>query len=317
MTRQFVLLLHQAFTTNPATIPATAPVVAFLQSMSLPPPPTFDDLPLPNTTLHYVKCGTGPPLVIVPATVSLIRQWLPLAQFMGQCFTAHFFELPGHGRSTPYPVKFASHLVPQTVGAFMDVLGHDTFNLMGFSFGGLLALRTLEELQDRIENVFLISPCISKKALKFSNSRQWFFRRACTMLKSAYIQQGAVSILHNKKIERSLILALSKISKIDKSILESKDALKIPQSTLDVLVYTVDEIFNSEYHYPGAPFPHPCYFAMSLYDDLLDYDITLNITSQHFTDLTVQTFTLPYHQPPKPPTFEWLNQEFGHFLKLL
>jgi len=74
--------------------------------MKTPPDPTFGKVKLPGTTLHYVKAGSGPPLVIVPATVSLISQWLPLTQFMGQRFTAYFFELPGHGQSTPYPYKF-------------------------------------------------------------------------------------------------------------------------------------------------------------------------------------------------------------------
>lgn len=283
--------------------------------MAIAPSATFGDLQLSNTTLHYVKCGSGPPLVIVPATVSLIRQWLPLAQFMGQRFTAYFFELPGHGNSTPYPVKFESHLVPETVKNFMAAMGYETFNLMGFSFGGLLALRTLEALQDRIETVVLISPCVSKRALKYSTRRQWGFRQACSAFKSPTVQQGALRILRNQQIERPLIYALSKVSKIDKKILESKDALNIPPSTLDVLAHTIDEIFNIEYHFQGRPFPHPCHFGMSLYDDMLDYDTTLEIVRSHFNNLSVHTFTLPYHQPPEPPTIAWLNQEFGSILE--
>jgi pimeloyl-ACP methyl ester carboxylesterase len=253
--------------------------------------------------------------VIVPATVSLINQWLPLAQFMGQRFTTYFFELPGHGNSTPYPEKFESHLVPETVKNFMEAMGYPTFNLMGFSFGGLLALRTLEALQDRIETVVLISPCVSKLALKYSTRRQWGFRQACSALKSQTVQQRTLRILNNRQIERPLIYAISKVSKIDKKILESKDALKIPPSTLDVLAHTVDEIFNMEYHFQGRPFQHPCHFGMSLYDDMLDYDTTLEIVRSHFNNLSVHTFTLPYHQPPEPPTFEWLNQEFGPILE--
>jgi ABC-type uncharacterized transport system permease subunit len=64
--------------------------------MAAPPPPTFGEIDLSNTRLHYLRCGNGPPLLMVPATVSLISQWLPLAQFMGQLFTTYFFELPGH-----------------------------------------------------------------------------------------------------------------------------------------------------------------------------------------------------------------------------
>jgi len=285
--------------------------------MLAPPHPTFGDQPLPKTTLHYVTCGSGPPLVIVPATVSLIQQWLPLAQLMGQRFQTYFFELPGHGKSTPYPGKFESHLVPQTVSDFMDAMGHSTFNLMGFSFGGLLALRTLEMLQERIENVILISPCVSRRALKYSRPKQWGFRGGCAALKKPLVQKGAVRLMRSNRIERPLVYALSKAANIEKSILEGKDALKIPLSTLDVVAYTVAEIFNLDYQYPGRPFHHPCYFGMSLYDDLLDYGTTLGIVRQHFSQLTVQSFTLPYHQPPEPPTFDWLSQEFGHFLELL
>jgi pimeloyl-ACP methyl ester carboxylesterase len=236
---------------------------------------------------------------------------------MGQRFRTYFFELPGHGRSTPYPEKFESGLVPQTVMEFMDAMGHETFNLMGFSFGGLLALRTIEALQERIENVILLSPCVSKRALKYSTYRQWGFRRVSAALKVPLVQQGAVRLMQTEKIERPLIYALSAISSIDKSILESKDALKIPQTTLDVLAYTMDEIFKTEYSNPGNPFLNPCYFGMSLFDDLLHYDLTLEIVRQLFSDLMIQTFKLPYHQPPEPPTFEWMVKEFGHFLDLL
>ena len=41
------------------------------------------------------------------------------------------------------------------------------------------------------------------------------------------------------------------------------------------------------------------------------------IVREHFSDLMVRQLTLPYHQPPEPPTFQWLNDEFGQFLDLL
>jgi pimeloyl-ACP methyl ester carboxylesterase len=285
--------------------------------MAAPPPPTFGEIDLSNTRLHYLRCGNGPPLLMVPATVSLISQWLPLAQFMGQLFTTYFFELPGHGKSIPYPDKFDSRLVPGTALELMQAMGHETFNLIGFSFGGLLALRTLEALQQRIENVILISPFVGKQVLRYSSLRQQSFRLASAALKKSLVQRSAIQLMHNSYIERPLIYALSRFANIEESILESKEALKIPQSTLDVLAHTLDEIFSLDYDYPQKPFQHPCYFAMSRYDDLLDYNTTLEVVEQHFADLTTQTFTLPYHQPPEPPTFAWLNQEFGSFLNLL
>lgn len=284
-------------------------------SLTNPPQAECGDMDLPNTRLHYVKAGTGPPLIIVPATVSLIRQWLPLTQFMGQRFTSYFFELPGHGGSTPYPEKFRSEFVPPTVEAFVNNLGYDRFNLMGFSFGGLLALRTLEHLQDRIDKVILLSPCVSRRALKWSMPRQWAFKASIWAMKRRMLLEGIHYMMNAPRLEKPLTYALSKVSNVDRRILENKNALRMPISTLDVFAYTLGEIFQTEYQYAGAPFSIPCYFGMSVNDDILEYSLTEQIVRQHFETITIQKFTHPYHQPPEPPTFEWLNREFGQFLE--
>lgn len=282
-----------------------------------PPQAVFGDMDLPNTRLHYVKAGTGPPLIIVPATVSLIRQWLPLTQFMGQRFTSYFFELPGHGGSTPYPEKFRSEFVPPTVEAFVNNLGYDKFHLMGFSFGGLLALRTLEHLQDRIEKVILLSPCVSRRALKWSTPRQWAFKASIWAMKRRMLLEGIHYVMNAPRLEKPLTFALSKASNVDRRILETKNALRMPISTLDVFAYTLGEIFQTEYQYERAPFQIPCYFGMSVNDDILEYSLTEQIVRSHFERITIQQFTHPYHQPPEPPTFEWLNREFGQFLGMI
>jgi len=285
--------------------------------MNTPPKPTLGHVSLPNTNLHYMKVGSGPPLVIVPATISLIRQWQSLAQFMAQRYTTYFFELPGHGESSPYPKKFNSQMVPDTVAAFMDAMGHESFNLMGFSFGGILAMRTLEALQDRIENVFLLAPCLSKRALLFSSGRQWGLKYILATLKFAAVQKKLLCILHSGRFDQFMFSAFSNLGKLDKQILKTRDVFRIPQSTLDVLAYTLQEIFTTDYCCTEKPFRQKCFFGMSIYDDLLDYDTTLDVVENYFDDLTVQYFTLPYHQPPVTPTYEWLMKEFSGFLDLI
>ena len=74
------------------------------------------------------------------------------------------------------------------------------------------------------------------------------------------------------------------------------NALRIPLTTLDVFAHTMDEIFQMEYQYGRAPFKNPCYFGMSINDDILDYDLTEQIVRQHFQKITIQKFTHPYHQ---------------------
>jgi len=273
-------------------------------------------LDLPGTRLHYAASGDGPPLIIVPATVSLIRQWLPLVQFMGLRFRAHFFELPGHGASSPYPTRFSSRLVPSTVEALVDRLGYSSISLMGFSFGGLLALRTLEALHSRVDRVILLSPLVSRRALLYSARRQWLLRQAARLLRHSPAQRAAVRMMRTQALHRPLIYALSRFSKIAPSILESKDALNIPAATLDVLSYTLDEILSMEFA-PRQPFHTPCFFGMSVNDDLIAYPLTEQIVRASFHNLRVQEFHHPYHQPPHPPTFPWLVAEFYPFLEML
>ena len=128
---------------------------------------------------------------------------------------------------------------------------------------------------------------------------------------------GIHRIMNAPSLERPLTVALSKLGNIDRRILRSKNALRMPLSTLDVFAYTMDEILHMEYRYAGAPFEHPCYFGMSINDDILHYALTEQIVRNHFQNITIQQFTHPYHQPPDPPTFEWLNREFGRFLNLV
>jgi len=282
-----------------------------------PPVPNFREIELPLTRLHCVTCGSGPPLIIVPATVSLISQWMPLAQFMGQRFTATFFELPGHGKSTPYPFHFSSHAVPQTVEALVDKLGYDTFNLMGFSFGGLLALRTLDYLKHRIDNAILLSPVVSRRAVRYSQAKQLMMRGLAGALKRPQIRQVVHQVLHSDRMERPLLNSISRFSKIDRKILAEKNALRLPITTLDVFAHTLGEILETEYQSASIPFTMPCFFAMSVYDDLLDYELTSSVVRGLFSNITMREFYLPYHQPPHPPTFEWLVEEFGSFLETM
>jgi pimeloyl-ACP methyl ester carboxylesterase len=281
-----------------------------------PPSPNFREIDLPLTRLHCVTCGSGPPLIIVPATVSLISQWMPLAQFMGQRFTATFFELPGHGKSTPYPFHFSSHVVPQTVEALVDELGYDTFNLMGFSFGGLLALRTLDYLKHRIDNAILLSPVVSRRAVRYSQPKKLVMRGLAGALKRPRIRHVVHQVLNSDRMEAPLLYGISRFSNIDRRILAEKNAIRLPITTLDVFAHTLGEILETEFQ-SSTPFTMPCFYAMSIYDDLLDYELTSSIVRGLFSNLTMRKFYLPYHQPPHPPTFEWLVEEFGSFLETM
>ena len=278
------------------------------------PSAEFKFIDLPRTKLHYLKSGIGPPLIIVPALASKLEQWLPLTQFMGQKFTTYFFELPGHGESTPYPEPFQTHFVPATVEAMIDKLGIDRFTLMGFSFGGLLSLRTLEHLLPRIDRVVLLAPAVSKRALLLSRKKKFIFKSALRLLKNNAIRNYVIDSLNSETKYPKFITTISKFVNIDENIFLQKTHLDFPKSTLEVLSEELYEISHIDYDYKEKPFNIPCFYGMSLYDDVLDFETTTEIVKGLFSNIQIEEFTMPYHQSPIPYTYNDFNEKFGSFL---
>jgi hypothetical protein len=282
-----------------------------------PPPVNYNFIDLPLTKLHYVICGEGPPLIMVPATMSKISNWLPLAQFMGQRFTVHFFELPGHGKSTPFQTEYTSKKVAESLGDFIDSFGFKTVGLLGFSFGGILALHTLNHLQEKINKVILISPCVSKNAVLLSKNRKEGLRKFLSILKIPIVQKGFVNFLHSERYGFFCAALIRKLGKVENTIPLEETLCGLPASTLDVLIYQANEILNAEFPGRESPCSQKCYFAMSVNDPVLDFQTTLGFLDGYFEEVHAERFTFPYHQPPVLPTFAELNQHYGHFLELI
>jgi len=282
-----------------------------------PPPVKYDQIELPLTNLHYVTCGEGPPLIMVPATMSKISNWLPLAQFMGQRFTVHFFELPGHGKSTPFPIPYSSRLVAESIEVFLNQLGYSSVALLGFSFGGILALHTLNYLHKRIDEVILISPCVTPNAVMLSRRRKRGVSMFLTLLSIPMVKDLFVRFLHSDALGHHCAAFVRRLGHVENTIPLEDILCGLPASTLDVLIYQANEILNLDFPVHSPPLPNRCYFAMSINDPVLDFDLTLGFLSQNFNELITERFNFPYHQPPVLPTYAELNQDYGHFLGLI
>jgi len=81
-------------------------------------------------------------------------------------------------------------------------------------------------------------------------------------------------------------------------------------STIEVLTEEIAEIMRIEFPHPDQKFNTPCYLTMSVNDPLLDFQTTLNELEYHFANVYVTRLNFPFHQPPKPFTFNELNRDF-------
>jgi pimeloyl-ACP methyl ester carboxylesterase len=268
----------------------------------------FIDLPL--TRLHVLEAGKGEPLIIVPATISELENWRTLAQFMAQWFHVYFFELPGHGQSEPFREGFSSHKVAELVSQLANELGYERFNLMGFSFGGILAMRTFKLLSHRIDRLILIAPCLGHRTLPFSRSRVRLLYRSNKLLSHPKIQERFVDLIHNPRTISLTVKALQKIGRLEDTIPLQEKLPRTKASTISVLNAQLDEILTTEFEVEARKHHTPCYFAMSTHDPLLQFDITHEILQNHFANISTVRLSYPFHQPPAPFTYEELNRDF-------
>jgi esterase/lipase len=268
---------------------------------------------LPLTRLHYVKCGEGPPMVMVPATISEIDNWQGLIQFVGQRYTTYFFELPGHGESSRFKQPFHTQLVAETVEDFIDALGLEKISLMGFSFGGVLAMRTMFHLENRINKIVLLSPVVSHDSLKYSNFKKNTMKFIMWLLSNKTICQVSVSLMTSKLLNKPLGKIFRNFANIEDSIpLESK-LKEIKNSTIDVLVRQIIETLNLDFEVKEKKFKQKLIFAMSVKDPMISFERTLSILNDHFESIDAEIYYYPYHQPEVLPTFEEFNRDYQKF----
>ena len=268
----------------------------------------FIDLPLAR--LHVLETGRGAPLIMVPATISELQNWLSLAQFMGQWFHVYFFELPGHGQSEPFHGPFSSQRVAQLVEQLADYLGFERFSLMGFSFGGILAMQTFKRLSARIDRVVFIAPCLDRRALPFSALRLSVLYKFNEFLSEPNVQRHLYDLIRNEFTVSMIVRLLQRMGRLENTVSLEKKLLHTSPSTIAVLNAQIHEILTTEFEEIPVKHQTPCYFAMSVYDPLLRFDITLNVVYNHFENVRAVPLFYPFHQPPGAFTFEELNRKF-------
>lgn len=283
---------------------------------TLQPAPTknyFIDLPM--SRLHIMEAGEGEPLIIVPATISELNEWRSLVQFMAQWFRVYFFELPGHGESTAFEDGFSSHKVAELVAQLADRLGYERFNLMGFSFGGLLAMRTFKHLSQRIDRLILIAPCLDHRALPLSTRRQKLLYQFNQLLSDPTTQAKFVNLLRNPYTVTLIVKLLQKLGKLEDTIPLQEKLPRTQATTIQVLNAQIKEILTTEFQVEVGKHPTPCYFAMSVHDPLIQFETTVEILQKHFAEVSTVKLYYPFHQPPAPFTYEELNRDFYETVK--
>lgn len=111
-----------------------------------------------DVALTYRLTGNGPePLVCVHGVGASLEAWEGVTSRLPGRYTILTFDLRGHGRSGKINGRYEiDDFVGDTL-ALVDEVGFDTFNLAGFSLGGLIAQRIALTHLDRLRRLVLLS----------------------------------------------------------------------------------------------------------------------------------------------------------------
>ncbi|WP_417843422.1 alpha/beta fold hydrolase [Thalassospira sp.] len=111
-----------------------------------------------DVTLNYRIDGSGSiPLVCIHGVGSRLEAWENVVSHLGNDFVIMTFDLRGHGRSSRVKGRYEiDDFVDETL-ALADKTGFETFNLAGFSLGGMIAQRLALTHQKRLLKLVLLS----------------------------------------------------------------------------------------------------------------------------------------------------------------
>jgi poly(3-hydroxyalkanoate) depolymerase len=104
--------------------------------------------------LRYSIEGVGPPLLLVSGIGANLDMWLPFRSQLAD-FETIAFDLPGTGESATPRLPIGMRGLARLTLHLLDVLGYRHTNLLGYSFGGLLAQQIAHLAPDRVDRLVL------------------------------------------------------------------------------------------------------------------------------------------------------------------
>ena len=100
----------------------------------------MDTIEVSGIVIAFERRGTGPPLLLIHGLLQDSRAWRPQLDALSDDFTVVAWDAPGCGRSSDPPETFRLPEYADCLAEFVDALGLEQPNVLGLSFGAVLAL---------------------------------------------------------------------------------------------------------------------------------------------------------------------------------
>ncbi|MEO0343093.1 MAG: alpha/beta hydrolase [Pseudomonadota bacterium] len=138
-------------------------------------PPVGKFLYVKGHRVHYVKIGQGPPLVLLHGAGGNLRDWtFRMIRHLKDDFTVIAFDRPGHGYTDEMHGEGAT-LEEQAdlLAAALKLLGYPKALILGYSFGGAVALSWALHYPRMVTGLCLLAPATNNWVLNTSWVYDW------------------------------------------------------------------------------------------------------------------------------------------------
>lgn len=171
-----------------------------------------------EVTLNYRIDGDGEPLVCIHGVGSYLEAWSGVVERLKDRFTILTFDLRGHGQSSRVTGRYEiDDFVNETL-TLADRAGFPTFNLAGFSLGGLIAQRLALTHLQRLRRLVLLSTVAGRTP----------FERERVLERLAALRAGTPADHHNASLSRWLTEGFQERNPEVIARLRSRDAQNDP-----------------------------------------------------------------------------------------
>ena len=112
--------------------------------------------------LRYIRAGSGPPLILLHGLLAYSFSWRYVVPAVASCATAYALDMLGAGFSDRPKIGHSMRATARRVLKFADSLGLTSFDLLGTSRGGAVAMCTAAEAmqggKSRVRKLILVAP---------------------------------------------------------------------------------------------------------------------------------------------------------------
>ncbi|MEA2384964.1 MAG: hypothetical protein QOH72_4935 [Solirubrobacteraceae bacterium] len=108
-------------------------------------------------SLHYEEHGTGEPLILLHGGIGAGEMFTPILPALSEARRVITVDLQGHGGTADVDRPLRPELMADDIAALIEALGLEQVDLMGYSLGGIVALRTAIQHPALIRRLVLVS----------------------------------------------------------------------------------------------------------------------------------------------------------------